>query len=150
MTYKGDNIPEGVLVIFPMLHASRRLEIDDFIITSLKKGLRHVIDLRGFENQNKALEGKGSLVTDHRNNRFFVSLSPRSNEDVLREFLRQWNLISTVQYSAVTFSSVDKKKETIYHTDCMMSILGNHAMVCVEAIPNEIERDYVLDALANG
>lgn len=88
MTYKGDNIPEGVLIVFPMHHHTRRLEIDEQIIAHHRKGLSHIIDLRSFETKNLALEGKGSIVADHRNNRFFVSLSPRSNEEVLRELLR--------------------------------------------------------------
>jgi len=74
-----------------MKHPSRRRERDRAMINKLKQGLRHVIDLTHFEIDDKALEGKGSLVADHRNRRFFCALSPRSHEDVVNEFINKWN-----------------------------------------------------------
>ena len=74
----------------------------------MSRDYMNIIDLTHFEQENKALEGKGSLVMDHRNHRFYCSLSTRSNIDVINELLRKWNAISKVEYRAVTFTSVDQ------------------------------------------
>lgn len=60
-------MPHGVLILYPMHYASRRIERDPKVITYLKKRFRDVIDLTHFERDGKALEGKGSLVSDYRN-----------------------------------------------------------------------------------
>jgi hypothetical protein len=50
-----------------MKHPSRQLERDQLIIEELSKNYKHFIDLSHWEKQDKALEGKGSLVFDYRN-----------------------------------------------------------------------------------
>ena len=70
--------------------------------------------------------------------------------EVLQELLKKWNAISRVAYTAVTFTSVDRHNQTIYHTDCMMTLLGNDAIVCTEAIATDELRDMVISALRAG
>ena len=91
--YKGESIPEGVLVIHPMKYQSRRNERTPEIIEQLKRGYKHVIDLTHFESQGKALEGKGAIVFDHRNRKFYTARSNRADVDVVNELVLKWNKI---------------------------------------------------------
>jgi hypothetical protein len=73
-THKNDDIPEGVFILYPMKHESRRLERDQQIIEELRQHYKHFIDLSGWEDKGVALEGKGSLVFDYRNAKIYCSL----------------------------------------------------------------------------
>lgn len=73
-THKNDDIPEGVFILYPMKHPSRQLERDQEIIESLSKNYKHFIDLSHWEDKGKALEGKGSLVFDYRNQKVYCAM----------------------------------------------------------------------------
>ena len=73
-THKNDDIPDGVFILYPMKHVSRQLERDQEIISKLRKDYKYFIDLSEWESQDKALEGKGSLVFDYRNAKIYCSL----------------------------------------------------------------------------
>lgn len=91
--YKGESIPEGVLIIHPMKYQSRRNERTPEIIEQLQRGYKYCIDLTHFEEQEKALEGKGAIVFDHRNRHFYCARSNRSHIEVIDELVAQWNKI---------------------------------------------------------
>jgi hypothetical protein len=97
----------------------------------------------------KALEGKGSLVFDYRNAKIYCSLSPRADKEVVDDLIAQWNLISMRPYHSVTFTSYDRKGNIIYHTDCMMTLLHDHAVVCLTTIKSKKERIHVILELTN-
>lgn len=61
----------------------------------------------------------------------------------------QWNKISARPYKAVTFTAYDRKGNTIYHTDCMMTLLHDHAVVCVTTIKDKRERKRLMVELTN-
>jgi hypothetical protein len=100
-----------------------------------------------------ALEGKGSIVFDHRNRRFFITLSNRARIEVVNEFVEKWNLLcidgESDPYRAVTFTARDLRGDVIYHTDCMMTIHGNHAMVCLDSITDPEERAMIVKELTS-
>lgn len=73
-THRPEDIPGGVLVLYPMKHATRIIERDQKIIASLKVKYEHLIDLTYFEKDGLALEGKGSLIFDYRNQKIYCSL----------------------------------------------------------------------------
>jgi len=126
--YKGDSVPEGVLIIHPMKYKSRRNERTPELVSILKLNYRHVIDLTHFEDEGKALEGKGSIVFDHRNRNFYTALSNRSHIDVVNELVSKFNDIAVDSdyhpYKAVTFEAKDQRGDIIYHTDCLMTLLA--------------------------
>ena len=110
------------------------------MVLHLKSKFKHVIDLTPFEAEHKALEGKGSIVMDHRNRQIFVALSERSHKDVVDELLRQWNNLVKIPYRAITFQATDRDGKIVYHTDCVLVMLGKHFVICEEAITNAEER----------
>jgi len=96
-----------------------------------------VIDYSAFEDEGCYLEGTGSLVFDHLNKIAYVSLSNRSNPKMIQRFADDFS------YEPVIFTSIGSKGQPIYHTNVMMCIGTAFAMVGLEMIPNEAERQQV-------
>jgi len=148
-THKNNDIPEGVFILYPMRHHSRQLERDEIIIERLKKQYTHFIDLTKWESRDLALEGKGSLVFDYRNQKIFCSLSQRANKEVVDDLINEWNKISRRPYRPVTFSSFDKHDDQIYHTDCMLTLLHDHVVVSLVCIKDENEKSNLIKELTD-
>jgi hypothetical protein len=135
---------DGTVVLYPMFAPSRRPERRRDIIEKLQSGGFHVsrvIDLTHHEDQNRFLEGTGSVVFDHSDHIAYANISPRTNSDVLNE------LSNTLGYNAVMFHAVAVNGDPIFHTDMVMSIGDRFAIVCGESIPDPAERKRVLDSL---
>ena len=124
---------------FPMYSELRRRERRHDIIEELRKTYKitEVIDYSSFEEQGCCLEGTGSLVLDHANRIAYVSLSNRSNPKVIQRFADDFH------YEAVTFTSVGLDGQPIYHTNVMMCVGSEFAMVGLAMIPNKPERQQV-------
>lgn len=137
--YKGDAIPGGVLILHPMKYLTRRNERSPEVVAKLKSKFEHLIDLTTFEEKGLALEGKGSIVFHHRARCFLIARSERSCPEVIDALVAEWNKISKVPYCAVTFEARDSSDQVIYHTDCMLSLAGYHAFICIDAIKDPVE-----------
>ena len=70
-----------------------------------------MIDLTHFEKEGKALEGKGSVVFNHRSRCFYVAISNRAHAEVVDKFVEEWNKICldglNNPYKSVTFQAID-------------------------------------------
>jgi len=130
---------DGCIALFPMYSALRRRERRHDIVEDLRKHYRvtEVIDYSCFEHEGCCLEGTGSLVLDHPNKIAYVSLSRRSNPKVIQRFAEDFS------YDPITFTSIGSNGQPIYHTNVMMCIGTAFAMVGLEMIPNEAERQNV-------
>jgi hypothetical protein len=130
---------DGRVVLFPMYSALRRRERRQDIVEELYKHYRvtEVIDYSALEDEGCYLEGTGSLVFDRVNKIAYVSLSNRSNPKVIQCFANDFS------YEPVIFTSIGPNGEPIYHTNVMMCIGTAFAMVGLEMIPNEAERQQV-------
>ncbi|MDI9356797.1 MAG: arginine deiminase-related protein [Chitinophagaceae bacterium] len=138
--------PDGRIFVYPMLSTNRREEkrieiIKDFYKTTQ---IPEIIDWSKYENNNQYLEGTGSVVFDHLNKILFACISPRTNSDLVTL------LANTLHYKAVIFNAIDENKKEIYHTNVMMCIGSNFAVVCSESIANKKEREIVLKNLRVG
>jgi hypothetical protein len=140
---------KGRVIIYPMFAANRRLEKQIPLIPMLKEVCQselQVLDLSYFEEEHKFLEGTGSLVLDHQNKIAYMSISQRSNQEVLS----RWALNSGYRtISFESFQTVNSQRLPIYHTNVMMSIGSKWAVVCAEAIDNASDRLMVIDQLSN-
>jgi hypothetical protein len=134
---------DGRIALFPMYSALRRRERRQDIIEELRKHYRvtEVIDYSAFEDEGCYLEGTGSLVLDHPNKLAYVSLSNRSNPKVIRRFAADFN------YDPITFTSIGSDGAPIYHTNVMMCIGTDFAMVGLDMIPSKAERQEVREQL---
>ncbi len=140
-----DREGQNVLVVYPMLTPNRRAE--ERVGLLLKKFKEHgfpvswLVDLTGYEKENRALEGTGSMVLDRVQKVAFASLSPRTDQGILQDFCGQMG------YRAVTFDSYDGHGKLVYHTNVMMSLGVGFAVICAEAIKDPAQRARVLARL---
>lgn len=135
----------GELVLYPMFAPNRRLERKSNVINLLKRNMNHrkVVDLTFWENENEFLEGTGSMIFDRRKKIAYCCRSPRTSEKVLADFCSKMN------YQPVLFSAVDKNDNQIYHTNVMMSVGLQVAVVCLESIKDESEQKKVISQLTS-
>ena len=144
VTMHKDGGKGTLIVVYPMLTPDRRAEVRvDLLKKKLEeKGIKisRIIDLTHYNKQNKALEGTGSMVLDRIHKVAFASLSPRTNRKILEDFSNK------LGYRSVVFHSYDKGK-LIYHSNVMMSIGSDFAVICAEAIKDQTEKKMVLNEL---
>ena len=132
----------GDVMLYPMQAENRRYERNEAIIRKLenKFKVKHILDLSRFELDNKFLEGTGSLVLDRQNKLAYACLSPRTNEDVLTTFCEYFG------YQAITFHAADSNQQAIYHTNVMMGLGSNFAVICLDSITDHNEKDMLISS----
>jgi hypothetical protein len=130
---------DGRIAIFPMYSALRRRERRQDIVEELRKHYRvtEVIDYSAFEDEDCCLEGTGSLVIYHLNKIAYVSLSSRSDPKMIQRFADDFG------YEPVIFTGIGSNGQPIYHTNVLMCIGTDFAMVGLKMIPNKAERQQV-------
>lgn len=134
---------DGEVVLYPMEAKNRRPERRKEIIEGLqnKFEIKNILDLSFYEEEEKFLEGTGSLILDRPNKIAYACYSSRTNPDVLTCFTQQTGI------KVIGFRAVDAKDKAIYHTNVMMSIGEMFAIVCLDAIQNPEERKQVIQSL---
>ena len=120
---------DGTVVLYPM-HAEnrrveRRQEIIDAVVNQTGFAVRRVVDLTGHEKAGRFLEGTGSLVLDHVARVAYACRSPRTDEEVAREWVREMG------YVLEMFSATDESGTPIYHTNVLMHV---GTRICVAAL----------------
>ncbi|MGY4384953.1 hypothetical protein ACVWYN_001989 [Pedobacter sp. UYP24] len=133
----------GKVILYPMFSPNRRQERRQDILKAIEKKfvVKEIVDLTGFENSNVFLEGTGSLVLDRGHKIAYACLSVRTNELVIREFC------DNTGYQIVSFNGLDSLGFPIYHTNVMMCIADRFAVICLAAIPDETEKEKVVNSL---
>lgn len=127
--------PEGGVFVYPMFAANRRLEKRDDILKYLSDNyqVKDVQDWSEYEVEGKFLEGTGSMIFDHENRVIYACHSPRTDFSVLEKFA------NTNGYRAIVFVATDKNGYPVYHTNVVMALGENFAILCEEAIEEEWE-----------
>ena len=127
--------PEGIISVFPMYAPNRRPEKREDILKLLaeKFVVNGVQDWSEFEVEGKFLEGTGSMVIDHENKVIYTCYSPRTDISVLEKFA------NANKYRAIIFLATDKNGQAAYHTNVVMTLGENFAVLCEEAIEEEWE-----------
>lgn len=128
-------LPDGIISVFPLYAPNRRAEKREDILKMLaeKFVVKDVQDWGEFEVEGKFLEGTGSMVMDHDNRVIYACYSPRTDVSVLEKFANANN------YRAIIFAATDKKGHAVYHTNVVMTLAENFAVLCEEAIEEEWE-----------
>jgi len=132
-------------ILYPMFAPNRRFERESKILNKLSKfgiDIELINDYSAYENENKFLEGTGSIVLDRKSKTAYCSLSKRSNLGLFEKFCLDMN------YDPVTFNSSYQSKP-IYHTNVMMSICNNFSVICLDSIDNKKERENIIEKLNN-
>ncbi len=136
---------DGTVVMYPMEAENRRTERRADVLDVLhdEHGFRidKVIDLSEHEANGHYLEGTGSMVLDRSNHVAYACVSSRTHLDPLGDFGQQ------LDYDIVAFDAVDREGQPIYHTNVLMNIGDEIAVVCTEAIRDPEQRADVVGRL---
>ena len=136
---------DGTVVLYPMEAPNRRTERRTDIIETLSGEfgfqVREILDLSAHENDGQYLEGTGSLVLDRVHRIAYACLSSRTHLDALGDFAQR------MDYKVVAFDAVDRDGAAIYHTNVLMNVGEELAVICDEAIPRQEQREAVLKSL---
>ena len=136
-----------VAVLYPMFAENRRAERRQDIIEALTGAVAPscasaaLLDLTYYEKRNLFLEGTGSLILDRNEHLAYACQSPRTCEEVLEE----WS--SKMGYDYFLFHAEDMNGNPIYHTNVMMSVGEQLAVVCLDAITDIEERMSLIELL---
>ena len=131
------------IVIYPMCNENRRSEKRKDLIEELQKQFKieEIIDLSIYEKENMFLEGTGSMVFDYQNKIVYACISPRTHKQL---FIKTSEYLG---YTPICFHSFDKTNIPIYHTNVMMTIGPDFAVICLESITNKVEQVFVKEHL---
>jgi hypothetical protein len=146
-THKNENIPEGLLIIYPIKALNRRIEKCPEIIDKLKESYKYFVDLSYLEKENEFIESTGSLVFDHNNRKIFCCYSERATVKAVNVFMGTINKYTKNPYELISFKASDKNGKSIYHTNCIMAILEHHTIICLSVIKDETEKSRVKSSL---
>jgi len=123
---------DGTVVLYPMQavsrRAERRREVIDAVVQQAGFRVRRTVDLTHHEKAGRFLEGTGSLVLDHRERVAYACRSPRTDEEVAREWAREMG------FELELFSARDARGAPIYHTNVLMSIGTRMAVLASDTL----------------
>ncbi|MCQ8890331.1 arginine deiminase-related protein [Pseudoalteromonas carrageenovora] len=122
----------GELVMYPMYAENRRLEyrkdIIDFLTNHYK--VLSVTDYSFLAKENAFLEGTGSLVIDHQHKLAYAVESKRTTKTVVNTVCEQLKL------KPVVFNAYDTQGTAVYHTNVLMCVATEFAMISLDMVPN--------------
>jgi hypothetical protein len=131
---------DGKLVLYPMLAHNRRLERRPEIVQLFNEKflISEVIDFSQEENQNRIVEGTGSLVFDHVHKIAYASRSERTHQELVVQLCRRMG------YQPIVFDAVDEAGKPIYHTNVLLCVGEKFAVLCLDAVRNESDQELLL------
>ncbi len=134
---------DGTLVLYPMAAQNRRAERKKTALDAIKGGfdVRRVLDMTPWETEGFFLEGTGVMILDRPNKVVYASESPRCSRTVLEEFCGRMG------YTPVVFNAVNRGGVPIYHTNVLMTLGTDFAVLCKESIRDAAQLDAVVGSL---
>ncbi|WP_245823111.1 citrulline utilization hydrolase CtlX [Antarctobacter heliothermus] len=136
----------GHVAVYPMYSPNRRAERRQDVLDLLKQHYRvqDIIDYSGLEQDCLFLEGTGAMVIDHLERVAYAARSRRTSEILLERFCTHFN------YEPIVFDAVDAGGQPIYHTNVLMCIGTDFALIGLETIPDAARRRDVAERLRRG
>lgn len=135
------------IALYPMFAENRRRERREEVLELVEDNgfeIKHIIDYSEAEDNGLFLEGTGSLVLDRVNRKAYCALSPRADEPLVIEFCEDF------EYTPVIFTAyqtVNNQRLPIYHTNVMMCVGSQFAVICLDSIDDKKERKNVVQHL---
>ena len=131
---------EGLICLYPMYAANRRLERKPAVIRQLSRRfhINRTLDFSSHEKEQRYLEGTGSMVLDRDFKIAYACLSPRTDKTVLLDFCARTG------YTPEIFTAVDSNGQAIYHTNVMMCVADRYVVACLDSLPNPNERAHFI------
>lgn len=137
-----------MIALYPMFAQNRRVERrEDEVLELLgEKGFdaEEIMDYTSAEEDEIFLEGTGSIILDRVNQIAYAAISPRTDEELFLEFCEDF------EYMPIIFEAnqtVDGERVQIYHTNVMMCVADEYAIVCLDTIDDKSEKKNVVENL---
>ncbi|WP_128330214.1 citrulline utilization hydrolase CtlX [Apibacter sp. HY039] len=137
----------GAVAIYPMYAPNRREERREDILDYLEEQgfqINEITDYSQAEEEDVFLEGTGSMVLDRKNNIAYAAVSERTNEDLFIEYCEDFEFTPVVFHATQKIEGIEYP---VYHTNVMMSVADNFAIICFDVIKDLKERKFVSDFL---
>lgn len=138
---------DATAAIYPLFAENRRRERRAKVFDQIEEAgyhIKDVIDYTSAEAEELYLESTGVLILDRVNEKAYCALSPRANEELLIEFCEDFELTPVI-FNA--YQDVDGRRLPVYHTNVMMCLAENFAIICLESIDDVKERKNVIKHL---
>ena len=139
---------DGRIGVYPMYASNRRHERREEIFKQLRDNYdfqySEIVDFTHHEAENKFLEATGSMILDRPNKIVYAAISERMYPEILEEFCEKF------AYKPVVFhanQSVGDERLPIYHTNVMMCVADDFAVICLDSIDDVNERNEVVETL---
>lgn len=134
---------DGTVVLYPMFAANRRAERREDVIAHLQKRfvVRRVLDLSGHEREERHLEGTGAMVLDHLAGIAYACRSRRLDPGLFEMACAE------LGYRPMLFEASDADGVPVYHTNVLMSVGTEIALVGSGMIRDPGRRSQVLASL---
>jgi hypothetical protein len=139
----------GTVVVYPMFAENRRKERREDILDILEEhGFRidKIVDYTSAEKEGVFLEGTGSILKDRVHQKAYCALSERADEELFIEFCEDFDCFPVI---FTANQMVNGERLPIYHTNVMMAMAENFAVICLDAIDDKAERKDVTAHLKN-
>lgn len=137
----------GTICVYPMFAKNRRKERREDIFEVLEKegfSINNIMDYTSAEEEGVFLEGTGSILIDRANQKAYCALSERAHEELFIEFCEDFDCFPVI---FTAYQSVEGERLPIYHTNVMMAMAENFAVICLDAIDDKAERKDVVEHL---
>lgn len=140
---------DGRVLLYPMFAENRRKERKQRILDELAKNhtIKSISDrLLAWEKEGLYLEGTGSLILDRANKIAYAAISVRTDRRLLERFCKE------LGYKAVSFTAnqtVGSNRLPIYHTNVMMCVGEEFALVCADSVDDPAERSNLIMTLTH-
>jgi hypothetical protein len=136
----------GHVAVYPMFAPNRRLERRQDILELLKAKYRvqDIIDYSGLEHDDIYLEGTGAMVLDNDERVAYVARSNRADPIALERFCTNFG------YEPMVFDAADPSGTPIYHTNVLMCIATEFALVGTSMMSPDARREEIAERLSAG
>lgn len=137
----------GIVALYPMFAENRRKERRGDIFDILEQHgfkINEIVDYTSAEEEGFFLEGTGSILKDRVNQKAYCALSERADEDLFIEFCEDFDCFPVIFNANQT---VNGERLPIYHTNVMMAMAENFAVICLDSIDDKNERKNVVQHL---
>lgn len=137
----------STVAVYPMFAENRRKERREDIFDKLENEgykIKDIVDYTSAEEDGLFLEGTGSILLDRVNRKAYCALSKRADEELFVEFCEDFDCFPVLFTANQT---VDGKRMPIYHTNVMMAMAENFAVICLDTIDDKKERKNVSEHL---
>lgn len=135
---------DGTAAIYPIFAVNRRRERRPEVFEKLEEEgflIENVVDYTEAEEEGLFLESTGVIIMDRVNEKAYCALSPRASEELLIEFCEDFEFTPVI---FTAYQDVGGKRLPIYHTNVMMCVGEDFAVICLDSIDDVKERKNVV------